>query len=118
MSRSLMRDGRPRSYVAIVTMGLLTLLWTVPTIGLLVTSFRTRDDAAATGWWTALFNPVNAAWTTSNYSGVWNGSDLGPGFLNSIVVAVPATLIPIMFAAFAAYAFSFMSFPFKDFFSC
>jgi alpha-glucoside transport system permease protein len=116
MSRTLMRDGRPRSYVAIVTMSLLTLLWTVPTVGLLVTSFRTRDDAAATGWWTAILKPVDAAWTTSNYSGVWNGSDLGTGFLNSIVVAVPATLIPIMFAAFAAYAFSFMSFPFKEFF--
>jgi alpha-glucoside transport system permease protein len=116
MARSLMRDGRPRSYVAIVTMTLLTLLWTLPTIGLLVTSFRTRDDAAATGWWSALFGPASAAWTSNNYSGVWNGSDLGSGFLNSIVVAVPATLIPIMFAAFAAYAFSFMDFPFKDFF--
>ncbi|HYP46933.1 MAG TPA: carbohydrate ABC transporter permease [Propionibacteriaceae bacterium] len=116
MARSLMRDGRPRSYVAIVTMTLLTLLWTVPTVGLLITSFRTRDDAAATGWWSALFAPASADWTTSNYSGVWNGSDLGAGFLNSIVVAVPATVIPIMFAAFAAYAFSFMNFPFKDFF--
>jgi alpha-glucoside transport system permease protein len=116
MSRQLMRDGRPRSYVAIIVMALLTVLWLVPTIGLLVTSFRTRDDAAATGWWTALFHPVSAAWTTSNYTGVWTGNDFGSAFVNSIVVAVPGTLIPIMFAAFAAYAFTFMSFPLKDFF--
>ena len=50
----LMADGRPRSMFAIVMMILLCVLWTIPTLGLLVTSFRTRDDAGDTGWWTAL----------------------------------------------------------------
>ena len=45
MSRSLMKDGRPRSPFAIVTMAVLALLWTIPTLGLLVDSFRSRDDA-------------------------------------------------------------------------
>jgi alpha-glucoside transport system permease protein len=116
MSRSLMKDGRPRSPFSMVTMAILALLWTIPTIGLLVTSFRTRDDAAASGWWTALLNPFSSDWTTSNYSGAWTGADLSSGFINSIVVAIPATVIPIMFAAFAAYAFTFMDFPFKEFF--
>jgi alpha-glucoside transport system permease protein len=116
MSRSLMRDGRPRSFVAIITMVLLVILWTIPTIGLLVTSFRTRDEAAASGWWTALARPFTQDWTTANYVGAWTGSDMGNGFVNSIAVAVPATIIPIMFAAFAAYAFAFMSFPFKELF--
>ena len=116
MSRALMKDGRPRSNFSIVMMTLLALLWTIPTIGLLVTSFRTRDDAATSGWWTALFNPFSADWTTSNYTGAWTGADLSSGFINSIIVAIPATLIPIMFAAFAAYAFTFMDFPFKEFF--
>ncbi|GGM92791.1 sugar ABC transporter permease [Terrabacter tumescens] len=116
MSRSLMKDGRPRSPFSIVTMTILVILWTIPTLGLLVTSFRTRDDAAGSGWWTALFNPFGASWTTSNYAGAWTGSDLSSGFINSIVVAIPATVIPIMFAAFAAYAFTFMEFPFKEFF--
>jgi len=116
MSRSLMKDGRPRSPFSIVTMTILALLWTIPTLGLLVTSFRTRDDAASSGWWTALFNPFGADWTTSNYSGAWTGADLSSGFINSIIVAIPATVIPIMFAAFAAYAFTFMDFPFKEFF--
>ena len=116
MSRSLMKDGRPRSPFSIATMAVLALLWTIPTIGLLVTSFRTREDAATSGWWSALFNPFGASWTTSNYQGAWTGSDLSSGFINSIVIAVPATVIPIMFAAFAAYAFTFMDFPFKEFF--
>ena len=116
MSRSLMKDGRPRSPFSMVTMAILALLWTIPTLGLLITSFRTRDDAATSGWWTALFNPFAADWTTSNYSGAWTGADLSSGFINSIVVAIPATVIPIMFAAFAAYAFTFMDFPFKEFF--
>lgn len=114
MSRRLMRDGRPRSIFSIVMMTLLALLWTIPTIGLLVTSFRTRDDAASSGWWTALLNPFGAGWTTENYRGVFQGTNLGSGEINSIVVAIPATIIPIMFAAFAAYAFTFMSFPGKD----
>jgi alpha-glucoside transport system permease protein len=116
MSRRLMKDGRPLSPFSITTMTIFVILWTIPTIGLLVTSFRTRDDAASSGWWTALFNPFSSDWTTSNYSGAWTGSDFASGFINSIVVAVPATIIPIMFAAFAAYAFTFMNFPFKEFF--
>jgi alpha-glucoside transport system permease protein len=115
MSRRLMKDGRPLSPFAIVMMTLLTILWTIPTLGLLVTSFRSRDDAATSGWWSALFNPFGADWTTSNYSGVWSGQDFASGFINSIVVAIPATIIPIMFAAFAAYAFTFMEFRFKEF---
>jgi alpha-glucoside transport system permease protein len=116
MSRTLMKDGRPRSTFSIVTLTVLAILWTIPTLGLLVTSFRSRDDAATSGWWTALFNPFGADWTTGNYAGAWTGSDLSSGFINSIIVAIPATVIPIMFAAFAAYAFTFMDFPFKEFF--
>ena len=115
MSRRLMKDGRPLSPFSIAVMTFLALLWSIPTIGLLITSFRSRDDAASSGWWTALFNPFSSEWTTSNYRGVWEGNDFGAGFVNSIAVAVPATIIPIMFAAFAAYAFTFMKFRFKEF---
>jgi len=114
MSRKLMKDGRPRSLFSIVVMIVLGLMWTLPTIGLLVTSFRNRDDVQATGWWSALLNPFGGGWTTENYSKVFQGSDLGSAFINSVVVAIPATVIPIMFAAFAAYAFTFMNFKGKD----
>ncbi len=106
----IMSDGRPRSVVSIVTMVALVVLWTIPTLGLLVTSLRPREDAASSGWWTALWN---GGWTFDNYRGVLEDG-LGTGFVNSVIVAVPATILPIMFAAFAAYAFTFMSFPAKD----
>jgi alpha-glucoside transport system permease protein len=110
-----MRDGRERSLASIVTMVFLCLLWSIPTIGLLVTSLRSRDAALTSGWWTALFNPFGGGWTLSNYDEVLTGrTDMGGGFINSIAVAVPATIIPIMLAAFAAYAFTFMEFRGKD----
>jgi alpha-glucoside transport system permease protein len=112
-SAGLMKDGRRRSMTAIVTMTVLALLWTLPTVGLLVTSLRSRTAQAETGWWTALWN---GGWTTENYKGVFESgtADMGNALLNSVIVAIPATVIPIMFAAFAAYAFSFMDFRGKD----
>jgi alpha-glucoside transport system permease protein len=107
----IMADGRPRSLFSILVMAFLVVLWTLPTVGLLITSLRTRDAQAETGWWTVLWN---GGWTFDNYTGVFESTDLGSAFLNSIVVAVPATIIPIMFAAFAAYAFTFIDFPGKD----
>lgn len=114
MSQRLMKDGRPLSPFSIVVMAILAILWSIPTLGLLVTSFRTRIDAAGSGWWTALFNPFGTGWTSDNYRSVFDQQDMGAGFINSVVVAVPATIIPIMFAAFAAYAFTFMNFRGKD----
>lgn len=111
MSAGRLKDGRQRSPFSMVVMLLLAILWTVPTVGLLITSFRTREAAATSGWWSAFWE---GGWTTSNYSRVFEQADMGNGFLNGILVAVPATVIPIMFAAFAAYAFTFMNFRGKD----
>jgi alpha-glucoside transport system permease protein len=112
---SKMRDGRERSWFSIITMVVLCLLWSIPTIGLLITSLRSRDDVLESGWWTAVFNPFGTSWTLDNYDRVFTGTQMGDGFINSIVVAVPATIIPILLAAFAAYAFTFMEFRGKDF---
>ncbi|MBA3249526.1 MAG: carbohydrate ABC transporter permease [Geodermatophilaceae bacterium] len=91
----------------------LCLVWMVPLIGLLVTSFRDPDDANTTGWWTVFADPFGS-WTTENYSTVVQGT-MGPAFLNSFVLTIPATIIPILIAAFAAYAFTFMRFRGRDF---
>lgn len=110
-TRGTMADGRRRSPLAMIVMPLLALLWTVPTLGLLVTSFRTREAAATSGWWSAL---TQGGWTLDNYAQVLGSASMGTSLVNSIVVAVPATVLPIMFAAFAAYAFTFMEFRGKD----
>ena len=108
------KDSGRRSIFSIITMVLLCLLWTIPTIGLLVTSFRDREDSVASGWWTAVLNPFGTGWTLENYDRMFAGTNMDGALINSIVIAIPATVIPIMFAAFAAYAFTFMDFKGKD----
>jgi alpha-glucoside transport system permease protein len=86
-------------------------LWSVPVIGTVITSFRPEDDANANGWWN-IFQEPN--FTFQNFTEAWTKSGLGEAFVNSFAIALPATIIPIMVAAFAAYAFAFMQFPFRD----
>ncbi len=103
-----------------VRIGLLVLcvVWLVPVLGLLINSFRTRDAQFDSGWWTAIANPLDfSRWTLSNYSqvlGAESGINLGQAFINSFVVTVPATVIPILIAAFAAYSFTFMQWRGRD----
>jgi alpha-glucoside transport system permease protein len=94
---------------------LMCVLWIVPAIGLLITSFREPDAVNETGWWTVFANPLDfTQWTLQNYQQAWTQSRMGPAFINSFVVALPSTIIPIMIAAFAAYAFTFLEFPGRD----
>jgi len=88
---------------------LLMFIWLIPTIGLLINSFRPAAAVQATGWWTAIFQPSQL--TLSNYSYVLGQSGIWPAFINSLFITIPATIIPIFVAAFAAYAFAWMSFP-------
>lgn len=93
---------------------ILCVVWLVPAVGVLFTSFRFEDDAKSTGWWTVITNFTNYGWTFSNYTEAWETAQLGPAFLNSLAIALPATFIPILIAAFAAYAFTFMEFKGRD----
>jgi len=90
----------------------LTVAWIVPTLGLLVTSFRLPADIANSGWWTALAPPYK--FTLDNYSQMLQASNLGTGFFNSFMISIPATIIPVTVAAFAAYSFAWMKFPGRD----
>ena len=99
------------AFVDAVAAGL-TILWLIPTLGLLVSSFRTTAAVSSTGWWTALVPPYH--FTLANYVSVITTNNVGESFVNSLFVAVPATLMPLLIAAFAAYAFSWMSFKGRD----
>jgi alpha-glucoside transport system permease protein len=103
------RLGRLGLHLVVIS---LIALWLIPTIGLLINSLRPTAEVTQSGWWTAIFKPSQL--TFENYSLVLNQSNLGQAFINSIIISVPATIIPVMIAAFAAYAFAWMSFPFRN----
>jgi alpha-glucoside transport system permease protein len=153
----------------------LVVLWTIPTMGMFVSSFRPEVEVKTTGWWTvfpdpfpnsgvlagvvvvaiiavivvlvallarlyqrlnragrialpivavvavvlALMASTDATFTFENYRQTFDAStsdspDMWQHFLNSIAITVPATVIPIAFAAFAAYAFAWMDFKGRD----
>lgn len=98
-----------------LTIVALVVIWTVPTLGLLVSSFRPAAAISSTGWWTALFAPFTADWTLANYIQVIGADRMGLAFANSLLVTIPATVIPITIAAFAAFALAWMEFPGRKF---
>ena len=90
---------------------LICLLWTIPTLGLLVTSVRDPKNITTSGWWTALLHPFEAnQWTLNNYQTVISSDGMGNAFINSLIVTIPSVAIPITIAAFAAYAFAWVPF--------
>ena len=91
---------------------IIALIWILPSIGLLVTSFRFPHDVASSGWWTIFKNPFNTTqYTLENYIAVITRCGIGRAFLNSFIITIPATVLPVFIAAFAAYAFAWMRFP-------
>lgn len=93
-------------HIAIV---IISLVWMVPTVALLVSSFRPANLVATTGWWTAFNPPLH--FTLNLYRQALGTAGMGQSFINSLFIAIPATIIPLMVAAFAAYAFAWMEFP-------
>ena len=94
-----------------ITIIVIVILWTIPTLGVLITSFRPEDAVNASGWWTVFAHPFRATeWTFENYRIALDQGGFGNAFLNSLAVTIPSTVIPITIAAFAAYAFSWMEF--------
>ena len=102
--------GRTGLRIAVV---LIAVAWSVPTAGLLISSLRPANDIRSSGWWEALLHPFDAAtsWTLANYSTVLTADGMIDAFINSVVVTIPAVVIPITIAAYAAYAFAWMRFP-------
>lgn len=121
---------------------LLLIIWIVPTLGLLITSFRPVSQINTSGWWTVVLPKEGDTkkFTLNNYidaivgyrgtntyledcaageqsislkcniSDVFNPRGMGRAFLNSLLVTLPATILPILFAAFAGYAFAWLDF--------
>jgi len=94
-----------------VILGLIALVWLLPSIGLLITSFRPSADMRATGWWTVLFEP---RFTLDNYERVISAEGMAGAFLNSFFITIPSTVFPLVIASMAAFALAWVKFPFRD----
>ena len=98
-----------------IVLAVICIAWLIPTIGLALTSFRTQTDATNSGWWTLFTSPANfTRLTLENYGELFTRADMDTAFVNTLAITIPATIIPILIAAFAAYAFTFMQFPGRD----
>ncbi|MEY4409519.1 MAG: hypothetical protein RLZZ138_770 [Actinomycetota bacterium] len=97
------------------TLALLFLvgIWSIPTIGLLITSLRLRSEAEISPWWDGLFNPLSTVWSLEAYQ---NSLDTGmaDALVNTLAVTIPSVVLPLMIAANAAYAFTFLNFKGKE----
>jgi alpha-glucoside transport system permease protein len=89
----------------------IALLWLVPTVGLALTSFRKPPAIASSGWWHSL---TQWDWTLHNYDSVITATGMGHAWLNSVIITVPATLLPLTLGALAAFGFAWVPFPFRD----
>jgi alpha-glucoside transport system permease protein len=102
------------SKIATTIVWAITIIWTIPTLGLLVTSFKSDEKILNEAWWNSLINPD---FTLANYKGVFFGDGSAslstgvlPYFINSIVITLPATIFPIVIATMAAYALAWIRF--------
>ena len=107
------------SKIATTVVWFVTFIWTIPTVGLLVTSFKTDKDILGEAWWNSLLNPK---FTFANYKNVFFGdgteslnTGVLPYFINSIAITIPATVFPIVLATMAAYALAWIKFRGSDF---
>lgn len=90
----------------------IAVLWTLPTFGLLLTSFRPENDIRTSGWWNWFTDPQL---TLANYDEVlYGGTSLSTYFINTLVITIPSVIIPISIACLAAYGFAWMRFPYRD----
>ena len=92
----------------------LCAMWMIPILGTFITSFRGIDAVNSSGWWNALTPSGLSHLTVQNYHHALSGKGMGSALINSLAITLPATFIPILVAAFAAYAFTFMEFWGRD----
>ncbi len=104
--------SRTPLHLALILIG---ALWLIPTVGLFVTSFRTRAEIFSSGWWTGL---VDWHFTFDNYLQViaahGTTQALGQNFINSFIITIPSTFLPVFLGALAAYAFAWTRFRGRD----
>jgi alpha-glucoside transport system permease protein len=109
-------NSTTKSRGSFVVLVILSVLWLLPTVGLFITSLRAKGEAQTTGWWDVLLNPFSQDWDLSSYTTVLTENKLATSFVSSLAVTIPATILPLLFAAYAAFGFTFLTFRGREFF--
>ncbi len=116
MNRLKLKRLTPKIVVNIIII-VAMLLWVLPTLGLLITSFRPAGDVAYSGWWTVLSGPLKfTKYTFDNYKNVLSTGGMKTAFRNSFVITLGGTLIPVFIASLAAFGLSRLHFGGRTFF--
>jgi alpha-glucoside transport system permease protein len=117
--RTTPRQPLSRRLVAFVTRGpvqvfllIIGALWLVPTVGLLVSSFRSPAANSESGWWTAFTDPGQL--TVDTYRSLLEDPGMVRAFWNTVLITVPSAVGLVLIAALAAYAFAWVKFPGRD----
>jgi alpha-glucoside transport system permease protein len=108
--------GKTKSRGSFVVLVILAAFWLIPTVGLFITSLRAKGEAQTSGWWDVFLNPFSQDWDLSSYTTVLTENKLGTSFISSLAVTIPATVLPLLFAAYAAFGFTFLKFRGREFF--
>ncbi|WP_109473683.1 carbohydrate ABC transporter permease [Ornithinimicrobium cavernae] len=95
-----------------VVLTLIAVFWLLPTLGLFFSSLRSAQDNTASGWWNALTAPAQL--TLDNYQNLLSNEGMVNAFFNTVWITVPATVLVVVLASLAAYAFAWMDFPGRD----
>ncbi|GGU45925.1 carbohydrate ABC transporter permease [Streptomyces lavendofoliae] len=105
--RRLLGHGVVQAFLAVVG-----LVWITPVAGLLLSSLRSANDNAASGWWTALAEPGRLSF--DNYTALLGNAGITRAFWNTVLISVPTTVLVVVLAALAGYAFAWLEFPGRD----
>ncbi len=100
------------SSVINVVLAFVAIFWLVPSIGLLLTSLRSGADNASSGWWNVFLVPAQL--TLDNYANLLSNPTITGSFWNTVVIAVPTTVLVVLIGAVAGYAFAWLEFPGRD----
>jgi alpha-glucoside transport system permease protein len=108
--------GTTKSRGSFVVLVILAAFWLLPTVGLFITSLRAKGEAQTSGWWDVLLHPFSQNWDIGSYTTVLTENKLATSFISSLAVTIPATILPLLFAAYAAFGFTFLTFRGREFF--
>jgi alpha-glucoside transport system permease protein len=87
---------------------LVALFWLTPTVGLLITSFRPAEEITTSGWWNVITEPAQL--TIENYTSLLDQEGMVRSLLNTFYITIPTTVLLVVIAAAAAYAFAWIEF--------